>query len=128
MTVSLKNKRKTHLRRWIIMLSSPVAWTISFGIIYLLNEAVCGLHFWRWFVQGEITAVIPVMLLILVLTMGITVGNIYLGWKVWRHAQPSEEDPAERDRFIGAAGLMMGSLFTFLTLGLAVVVVWLQPC
>lgn len=130
MTVSLENERKGHLQRWLILLISPVVWTLSFGIIYLLDEAVCGRQFWRGFVWNEITAVIPVMLLILVLSLCVTMGNVWFGWKIWRRADtsPKENDTAERDRFIGMAGLMMGSLFTFLTPGLAVVVVWLQPC
>jgi hypothetical protein len=130
MTVSLANEQKMHLKRWIVLLISPVVWTLSFGIIYLLNEAVCGLHFWRRFVWDEITAVIPVMLLILLLTLGVTIGNAWFGWKMWRKASLAAQDEAaaERDRFIGAAGMMMGGLFAVLTGGLTVVVLWLQPC
>lgn len=130
MTVSLGNEQKMHLKRWIVLLISPVVWTLSFGIIYLLNEAVCNLHFWRRFVWNDVTAVIPVMLLILLLTFGVTVANAWLGWKLWQQARPAAQDEAsaERDSFIGAAGLMMGVFFSILTVGLAVVVTWLQPC
>lgn len=130
MTVSLGNEQKTHLKRWIVLLISPVVWTLSFGIIYLLNEAVCNLHFWRRFVWNDVTAVIPVMLLILLLTFGVTIANAWFGWKMWQQASSAANDEAaaERDRFIGAAGMMMGLFFTALTGGLAVVVLWLQPC
>lgn len=130
MTASLGNEQKMHLKRWIILLISPIVWTLSFGILYLLDEAVCGLHFWREFVWDGITAVIPVMLLIILLTFGLTVANAWFGWKMWRRARSTANDEAatERDRFIGAAGMMMGVFFTILTVGLAVVVLWLQPC
>jgi hypothetical protein len=130
MTLPLENDPKLQWQRWIVLLLSPIVWTISFAIIYLLNEAVCNLHFWRRFVWQEITAVIPVMLLILLVTFGVTIANAWLGWKMWRQLPPTPNDEAaaERDRFIGAAGMMMGIFFTALTGGLAVVVLWLQPC
>ena len=129
MRVSVEHERKMKLRRWSILLISPLIWTLSFSIIYLLDEAVCNLHFWRWAVWGEITAVIPVMLLILVLTLSVTLSNIWFGWKMWHQARAAnDETVAEQDKFLGAAGVMMGVLFTMLTAAIAVVLIRLQPC
>jgi hypothetical protein len=68
------------------------------------------------------------MLLILLLTLVLTLFNAYLGWQTWQRAQHTSSDEAERDRFIGLAGLMLGSLFSFMTVGLATAVVVLPPC
>jgi fatty-acid desaturase len=128
MTFSVEGSTKLQLKRWLIFLLSPVVWTISFTLVYLIDEAACGLHFWRWFVWREVTAVTPLMLLVLLFTLALTLLNVFLGWQIWHRAQHNASDEAERDRFIGLAALMMGSLFSFLTLGLVTAVVVLPPC
>lgn len=123
------NERNEQIKRWTILLLSPVVWTICFGLLYLLDEAVCGLHVWRWFVWGQVTAVIPIMLLLILLTFGLIIGNAYRSWQLWQKpANALAETTAERDQFIGMSGFMLSSLFAFLTVGLAAAVIVLKPC
>lgn len=128
MTISTAENSKAQLKRWLILLLSPVVWVTAFTLLYLIDEAACGLHWWRWFVWGQVTAVVPLMLFILLITFAVTLFNAFLGWKLWRKAQDNSHDIGERDRFIGLSGLMLGLLFAFLTLGLVTAVVVLPPC
>jgi hypothetical protein len=119
---------KTQISRWLVLLVSPVVWTLSFSLLYLIDEAVCGLSMWRWYVWGRVTAVIPLMLFVLLITFGVTLANAFWGWRMWQSGQNSAAETAERDRFIGLSGLLLGGLFSFLTLALVTAVLVLEPC
>jgi len=129
MALPVAENTGSQVKRGLVLLLSPVVWTLCFGLLYLLDEAVCGLHFWRWFVWRQVTAVTPPMLLLALLALAVMVGNAFAGWKMWHEAgQAGTDEAAERDRFIGASGLMLSIFFSFLTLGLAAVVIRLHPC
>ncbi|MDX1400133.1 MAG: hypothetical protein R3204_16510, partial [Oceanospirillum sp.] len=117
MTFFVTGKVKSPVKRGLVLLLSPVAALVCFGLLYLLDEAVCGLHFWRWFVWGRVTAVTPFMLLLLLLTGAAMLGNAYVGWSLWRRARQDAEDDiaAKEDRFLGASVLMLSGFFSFLT-------------
>lgn len=128
MTFPTENELKLKARRWTALLISPVFWTVYFMVFYAFNETVCGLDVLRSIIWGEVSAAVLVMFLLTILTLAVTGLGVYLGFDIWRGGLRSEGEMAERDRFIGLAAMLMSGLFVILTLGMAAVIVVLEPC
>ena len=129
-----KDQTNKNGQRWLILIVAPVLWMAYFLVVYLLDEASCGLGFWRNEVWGTVTVVglfslgVTVVILLLITYIG------YRGLKLWQSsasnlAQSSaEKEMAERDRFIGLAVVMLSALFVLLTVGVGLTFLVLRPC
>lgn len=129
--------RSSTRRQTLALLLSPVVWMTYFMLIYLLDEAACGLHLLTFQVWPGVMAVILIMLLLSLLTLGVIGYSGYLSWQVWRQAEagreaadsgPDQEATFISDIFVGTSGVMLSGLFALLTLVVMVGVVVLRPC
>ncbi len=128
MTVSLNESIREKVKRWGAFLISPVVWTIYFLVVYAFDEIVCGLDVLRSPVWGQVSGAVGLMFLMTIVTLAVTGVGVYLGRQLWRDSRESEHISAERDRFIGLSSMLLSGLFAILTVGMAAVIVVLNPC
>jgi len=128
-----KNQTNKNGQRWLILLVTPGVWMVYFLVVYLLDEAGCGLGFWHTAVWGRLTTLGLISLGATVITLLVIIYIGYQGLKLWQKAEIEqthipEKAKAERDRFIGLSVVMLSALFVLLTLGLGLTFLVLRPC
>ncbi|MBK8902568.1 MAG: hypothetical protein IPM53_15375 [Anaerolineaceae bacterium] len=107
----------TRRQQWLGFVLSPVAWTVYFVVVYVLNEAACRLPLL------PPAAFFPLATLFTVLTLGL-IG--LAAWWAWRALR--EGDGAGNGRFLGLSGLFMCGLFVVMTTAVWVAALVLLPC
>lgn len=119
---------------WLILLVAPLVWMAYFLVVYLLDEASCGLGFWRNEVWGTVTVLGLVSLGVTVVTLLLITYIGYRGLKLWQKAESvpaqntTEKEVVERDRFIGLSVVMLSVLFVLLTVGVGLTFLVLRLC
>lgn len=115
--MKLPKRASSRRQQWFGFMTSPLAWTLYFILVYVLSEAACG---FGWFAP---TAVFPLTSLFAILTLGL-IG--LAGWRAlaaWRWG-----DGAGNGRFLGLSGLLLCGLFALMTIAVWVAVWVLLPC
>jgi len=130
MTQPVSQEKRQSLERtaWIYLLAGPVLYSVYFVLGYLIAEAGCNTAL-RTNTLFGINAVAAIIVGLTGLTTLLLVYTGIGAYRAWRRYQNGDATDHEVHRpFVWRSGLLLGLLFTLMTVVTGISVFFLQPC
>jgi hypothetical protein len=132
MTESAEQRNVTQISpRWLTLLAGPLVWTVHFLVVYSLGEFGCRGGWLRGTLLGlpAPAVIITALTLVALVVSGAATLRTYRQWDAARTTDKTHAlETDDRNRFMSAAGWMLGVLFTFLILLMGIPAVVLPQC
>jgi hypothetical protein len=112
---------------WFGLLGAPVAWAVHFAACYSLIGVACAAG-WDSYTLLGLNSVTALVLLSILVALPIAIASAIVARRAERRAASQPEVVAERDAYLGRAGMLAGAFFSLALLFEGLVLVVTPPC